>query len=131
MKNKTIISFCINVLVGMLFTFPVFSADNLLNTVSSKKEFTISGNKLCINNISDSRNKSKKEFPENKTDLKNSSPKNNHAISSSIYLFHSSPIVQYFYHIFSDLTLPFKKNLHPDFTDISYLTELKITKMLC
>jgi len=131
MKNKAIISFCINILVGILFTFPLFSAHNISISVSSKKELTISGNEFCINSISDSRDRSKKEFPESKTTLMNSSVKKNYAIKKSIIPFHSPPITKYFYHIYSDLTFSYRKNLHPNFTDISYLTELKITKMLC
>jgi len=127
MKNKALISFCINILVALLFCFPVFSAE-VLSKISAK-EVNVSCNELCINKIADSKDKLKKDFPKSFKPLKGSVKYYNPFNNS--FPAHASLPVRHFYHLYSDLTFPFKKFLFPDFADLSYLRELKVTKMLC
>ena len=129
MKNKALISFCINILVGLLFCFPVFSAEVISKIRYS--EVNVSCNELYINNIADSKDKLKKKFPKSFNPQKRESVKENFKSFNSSFQNHSSPTFNHFYHIYSDLTLPFKKYLNPYFIDLSYLTELEVTKMLC
>ena len=129
MINKFIISICINVLVGILFAFPVFSAHNISNFANSKKEQISLRSQICIDNFSrkgikTGKNHFKKDY------IKLFSAKKYQAGKVTVENF-SPAIINYFHQFYSDLTITFKKNLFPLYINIAFLTELKIIKMLC
>ena len=129
LKNKNIIHLCINSLIGLLFIFPVFSAQNIdLNERDSELSCN-SQSITCISNINDN---SEKFLPVNK------SPEYFHLISfskkfkyTSKYKFslnHSPPDFKEF---IGTETSSNNFYLESTYVNLSYLKDLKITKMLC
>ena len=109
MKNKTSISFLINILVGILFSFPVFSAQgNAEHYINSHEYYFISASQTESLNIF-KKNLTTCEKDDNSNDLSQRLLKD-----------------QFREYFLSDI---FFKN--PDFVNLSYLKELKTTKMLC
>lgn len=129
MKNKALISFCINILVGLLFSFPVFSAQNISN-IKLANEISISCNELCINHVAGSNHKLKKEYPKFLNLSETESVKKISHYKNS-YPAHSSPQVEYYFNQYYDLTSSFNAYINSTYVDLSYLTELEVTKMLC
>ncbi|MEO6695856.1 MAG: hypothetical protein ABIY50_13210 [Ignavibacteria bacterium] len=129
MKNKAITSFCINLLVGLLFCFPVFSAQHN-STINFASEVSISCNELWINHVADSNHKLKKEFPKSYNLVKSkSAPKK--AFDKKSFTAQHSPHVKYYINHYSDLASLFKKHLNSFYVNQSLLTELEVTKMRC
>lgn len=131
LKNRILISFFINLLVGILFSFPVFSAQSnasvsyqIQSEFFVEEEIILSNDFQIVGNtaidyskdlpVNISRNKIIKRnlISGNKENTKNSSPPNpvyfNILISSSTYI-----------------------NLNSTFVNLSFLKELRTTKMLC
>ena len=133
MKNKTSISFLINILVGILFSFPVFSAQgNAEHYINSHEYYFISASQTESLNISDCKIKPVYHFSNNqlsdallsilfKKNLTTCEKDDNSNDLSQRLL--KDQFREYF---LSDI---FFKN--PDFVNLSYLKELKTTKMLC
>ena len=111
MKNKTSISFLINILVGILFSFPVFSAQGNAEHYINSHEYYFINNHLSDALLS-------KLFKKNLTTCEKDD--NSNDLSQRLL---KDQFREYF---LSDI---FFKN--PDFVNLSYLKELKTTKMLC
>ena len=133
LKNKTFISFCINLLIGILFSFPVFSAQSNVNLINlSKCECSIIDNESCLNSISDNISNPAIAFPEqtikkvsgSELSKKNYIPGNKH----NSQLNFSPPGTKE--QLIPDLTQNCS-NLHTTFVNLTYLKELRTTKMLC
>ncbi len=133
LKNKTFISFIINILIGILFSFPVFSAQGTAqNCINSNEEYYFSVNQSETFSVSDCILYPEKQpckynlsdaFPSKlfKTNL-SAGNKNDHLSDHSLQLFKDFNR-RYF---LSDFIF---KN--PCYVNLSYLKDLKTTKMLC
>jgi len=133
LKNKILISFVVNVLIGILFCFPVFNinkynsqaGDDINNTV-------ISSNQTSFADISVIVGTSPQFFSgdnfyriiESKI-YQNDFDKGNN-FNSGLFSSDIQSIIQDQFHIFSSTLI--RKN---PLTDVSYLKELRNTKMLC
>ncbi len=135
MKNRIFISFLINILIGILFSFPVFSMNlNVQANSISKFEKRICENDIIVKNVSDNiysyntsiifPKVSENNFIKTKRVKKGSSPGNRDKtkINSALPEFRKS---------LSTGILPCISNLNPTFVNLSYLKYLRITKMLC
>ncbi|MEO8209960.1 MAG: hypothetical protein ABI840_05335 [bacterium] len=133
MKNKIVISFLINLLVGIIFSFPIFSVQLFAQgDCISNIECMVSNDEAGSNILSDFVDNAVKHFPKHKLNnhpppklfKKSSSPGNidNTKINSSPPGFkeYASPEI-----------LSNKQNFTFTFVNLSYLKDLKITKMLC
>ena len=133
MKNKTFISFCVNLLIGLLFSFPVFSAQSSVVTVNIvKSECSIIENEDGFKGSTGSISNSDVSFPKDRV-LKTSNPglnkknyvpgnKDNSKTNLSPPGFREQYIVE-------QTTGCFYSN--PDFVNLTYLKDLRTTKMLC
>ena len=132
MKNNSLISFRINVLVGLLFCFPVFSAEASIVISISKKESFLSCNEISNNDNAGSRNKFKIDLPIWKKLIREQTASENISFNKNLsYHSRDDSSLYCYYELFSDLTFHFKKILKPVFVNISFLKELKTIKMLC
>lgn len=133
MKNKTFISFCINLLVGILFSFPVFSAQgNIAYFNITKNECNVIESDFGFKNISESTGNSGKTFPEDRSyritkydlNCKNHTPgnKDNSQKGYSPPGFREQFIIE--------LT-QFNSYTNPVHVNLTYLKDLRTTKMLC
>lgn len=133
MKNKTYISFLINILVGILFSFPVFSAqgsiENCINsnnkeyysvnqsdTFSESDYYFYSANHLSNYNLSDA-------LPSKLFKTKLTAGKKEKHLSDFSPLFLKDHDRHYYLS-----NIVFNYSLY---VNLSYLKELKTTKMLC
>ncbi|MCB0728453.1 MAG: hypothetical protein KDD00_13390 [Ignavibacteriae bacterium] len=133
MKNKTFISFLINILIGILFSFPVFSAQGSIeNYINSNEEYYVTVNQSESFSVSESTFLPSRQFnfyhlsdshssKYLKTNL-TAGNKDNHLSDFSLQLYKDLNR-KYF---LSDFIL---KN--PCYVNLSYLKDLKTTKMLC
>lgn len=133
MKNKTFISFCINLLVGILFSFPVFSAQgNIAYFNITKNECNVIESDFGFKNISESTGNSGKTFPDDgsfkitKYNLsnKNHTPgnKDNSQKIFSMPGFREQFIIE---------LAQINSYQNPFFVNLTYLKDLRTTKMLC
>ena len=133
LKNKTFISFCINLLVGILFSFPVFSAQgNFAYFNITKNECSVIESDFGFKNISESTGNSGKTFPversfkitKNDHINKNYTPgnKDNSQKGYSPPGFREQFIIE--------LTQN-NSYQNPVFVNLTYLKDLRTTKMLC
>lgn len=133
LKNRIFISFTVNLLIGILFSFPVFSSQlNVQSNVISKYTSNITESETCVAEISDNNFNTSVIFPGNKATIfsktvfikKNSSPgnKDNTKISSSPFGFREHNALE---------VLSKSNNLNFTFVNLSYLKDLKTTRMLC
>lgn len=135
LKNKTLISFCINLLIGILFSFPVFSGQTgVQSVIYTEQEYQIlHGELTTFSTNSDNSNATSKLYSED-TQIKIHNPivnkKNNLSGSnndkSDFYI--TDPCYCNLYSYNSKLCC---NNLYPTFVNISYLKDLRNTKMLC
>lgn len=130
MKNKKLISFCIHLLIGIIFSFPVITAEsNAMFDCSSDLMIIEQGDNvscdlflgdvlLQYHSKAEYCISEKKFFSNNHTD-------GNSGSSTPDYL-----TAQFcnFYHCNS---IQLVRNLNHTFVDLSYLKDLKTTKMLC
>ena len=133
MKNKTFISFCINLLVGILFSFPVFSAQgNIAYFNITKNECNVIESDFGFKNISESSGNSGRTFPVErsikitKNDLsnKNYTPGNKDNSQNG----YSPPGFR------EQFIIELTQNIsysNPVFVNLTYLKDLRTTKMLC
>ena len=133
LKNKTFISFCINLLVGILFSFPVFSAQgNIAYFNITKNECNVIESDFGFKNISESTGNSGITFPEDRSNNiskdnlsnKNHTPgnKDNSQKGYSPPGFREQFIIE--------LT-QFNSYTNPVHVNLTYLKDLRTTKMLC
>lgn len=133
MKNKTFISFCINLLIGLLFSFPVFSAQGNVNTVNiAKSECNIIENESGFKGSSENISNSDISFPKDrilKTSEKELSKKNSIPGNKDNSITGSSP--PGYREQLNIEQLHFSLYFNPNFVNLSYLKDLRTTKMLC
>ena len=133
LKNKTFISFCINLLVGILFSFPVFSAQgNIVYFNITKNECNVIESDFGFKNISESTGNSGITFPverslkisKNDHSNKNYTPCNNDNSQKG----YSPPGFreQFIIELTQNISYP-----NPVFVNLTYLKDLRTTKMLC
>ena len=135
MKNRILISFCINILIGILFSFPVFpvhSSYSDLSNSGSGSEFRISGDEPEIKSISVLTGNTFNFYPEDNfvkihrvKDVKKPFTTGNKGKSGTSTLQHHLK-----YYFFNDLSSNLKDRVH-SFVNLAYLKDLKTTKMLC
>lgn len=133
MKNKTVISFLVNLLIGIIFSFPVFSSHiSLEDYINSNQEYAVSDNNSGTVSVSDFNFYTAKHF-------------NIHHLSDALpaKLFKTHLTTGNKVNHFSDFTPVLLRNQHREyflsdiyftnshFVNLSYLKELKTTKMLC
>ena len=133
MKNKNFISFLVNILIGIIFSFPVFSSNiSLEDYVNSNQGYVVSDNNSGNLSVSDFNFYTAKHF-------------NIHHLSDALpaKLFKSNLTTGNKVNHFSDFTPIHLKNqfreyllsdiyfTNSHFVNLSYLKELKTTKMLC
>ena len=133
LKNKTFISFCINLLIGILFSFPVFSAQgNIVYFNITKNECNVIENDFGFKNISESTGNSGITFPEDRSNNiskdnlsnKNHTPGNKDNSQKG----YSPPGFR------EQFTIDLTQNTiytNPFFVNLTYLKDLRTTKMLC
>ena len=132
MKNKTFISFCINVLVGILFSYPVFSSQDYSCdfTINSEESCEFVNETGCIN-ISYVNGSSTKYYPKSEFDISSQYKFPGNCSSGN----KDKTKVEYSPPCFNEnLTYKFFKSqfcLNPVFVNLAYLKDLRITKMLC
>ncbi len=133
LKNKTFISFCINLLIGLLFSFPVFSAQSNVSYINiTKSECSIIENEYGFKGSSENISNSDISFPkdrvlkssETKLSKKNYTPgnKDNSKTSSS------PPGFREQFNIEQTNSCLYS---NPDFVNLTFLKDLRTTKMLC
>ncbi len=128
LKNKFFISLCLNILIGILFSFPSFSASNTEAADFSQKCFdnsVICNGRKCISNntqIFFPKIDAPKIILKAFTLSKNLSVKNHKLLNF---------FGKYIFDITNLEVLNSKKNLSLTFVNISYLKFLKTIKMLC
>ncbi|MEO8446109.1 MAG: hypothetical protein ABI528_01370 [bacterium] len=135
MKNKTLISFCINLLIGILFSFPVFSQQTGVHSVIyTEQDYQILYNELTSCSTDSDIYKATSLLCIEDTQIKIQNPivnkKNNFSGSnndkSDFYIAGQS-----YCNIYSHNSKLCCNNLYPTFVNISYLKDLRNTKMLC
>ena len=133
LKNKTFISFCINLLIGLLFSFPVFSAQsNVVSVNISKSECSVIENECGFKGSSENISNSDISFPKDK-EIKTSQAK----LTKKNYIpgnkdnskSNSSP--PGFREQFNIELLNNCLYSNPDHVNLTYLKDLRTTKMLC
>jgi len=128
LKNKSFISLCVNILIGILFSFPSFSASNTKAADYSQKCFensVICNGRKCISNntqIFFPKIDAPKIILKKFTLSKNLSVKNYKLLNF---------FGKYIFDITDIEVLNFKTNLNLTFVNISYLKFLRTIKMLC
>ena len=133
MKNKTFISFLVNLLIGIIFSFPVFSSQNSLEDfINSNQDYVVCESVSETISFTDFYFYTAIHF-------------NNHHLTDALpaKLFKSNLTTGNKVNHFSDSTPSLIKNQHrvssltdiqyanSCFVNLSYLKELKTTKMLC
>ena len=133
MKNNNFISFVINILIGIIFCFPVFNINNYeYNSADEINNAAVAANQTSYADISVIVGTSTQFFSgdkfykvhENKiyqNDLLSGDEKN----SGNIAFGNSANIHN------NTLSTSFTKFRNNPFTNLSYLKELRNTKMLC
>ncbi|MDQ3019587.1 MAG: hypothetical protein M3R36_03310 [Bacteroidota bacterium] len=133
MKNKTLISFLINLLVGIIFSFPVFSVQLFAHgDFTSNIEIVVCNDERTLEIVSDFGHVAAKLFPKEKLNSfpnpklfkKNNSPGN----TDNTRIISFPPGFREFTSSEISTTI---QNLTYTFVNLSYLKDLKITKMLC
>lgn len=133
MKNNNFISFVINILIGILFCFPVFNINNYVyHSADEIDNAAVAANQTSYADITVLLGTSPQFFPGDKfykvhdnkiyqNDLLSGDVKNsgNITFGNSAKTFNITISTSYI-----------KFRNHP-FTDLSYLKELRNTKMLC
>ncbi|MBK8549742.1 MAG: hypothetical protein IPL53_01270 [Ignavibacteria bacterium] len=131
MKNKTVISFCINILVGVLFSFPVFSTQSNNNILyPDKSEFNIQDVKDSqqITNVPGSSSKYYPESTKNSIYQYKFFGNSNSGNKEKTEFKQSNTRFKEFFKLNIFLSLIY---LNPIFVNLSYLKDLRTTKMLC
>ena len=133
MKNKTFISFLVNLLIGIIFSFPVFSSQNSLEDfINSNQDYDVCESVSGTSSFTDFNFYTAIHFK-------------NHHLTDALpaKLFKSNLTTGNKVNHFSDSTPSLIKNQHrvysltdiqyanSCFVNLSYLKELKTTKMLC
>ncbi|MEO8664164.1 MAG: hypothetical protein ABI462_01605 [Ignavibacteria bacterium] len=129
MKNRTFISFCINLLIGILFSFPVFSYQNNVNTSLSDCEILSTGHSYENSVINDG---SENLIPQSKI-VKHSHTriiKRNYFAGDKDNTKENFCSPCFIELVFENNTSVAQKH-YPFFVNLSYLKELRTTRMLC
>lgn len=134
LKNQTLISFCINLLIGILFSFPVFSEQTGVHSVIyTEQDYQILYDELTSCSTDSDIYEITSKLCNEDTQIKISNPlvnkKNNFSGSNTDKsdLYTTGPCYCNFY----SNTKTICNNLYPTFVNISYLKDLRNTKMLC
>ncbi len=131
MKNKFVLSFCINLLIGILFSFPLLSDSISANSQYITGECFMSGKDICNVNITDGKDKLCEEFPANDFSKSKKSFRKQLPVRKFLFQTGYGSVYSFSPNFLIHFPSPPHNNLQNVHADISHLKELKITKMLC